>query len=131
MSGLTYQFDATMQWKLIEDDRPGFGPFRISTVGYMYSLSGTDRTEYWAHHWHPNGVSPVTDPHVHLGPALLADSSPVTPKAHLPTARTTFEKVVRWAFEFGVPPACADWRDKLDLAETPHLLYRSWTDRQS
>jgi len=119
-----------MQWKLIEDDRDGYGPLRVTTVGYMYSLGGHDQREYWAHHWHPTGVSPVAEPHLHLGPELLAESSPVSHKAHLPVTRTTFENVVRWVFEFGVPPAYADWRDRLDLAETPHLLYRSWAARQ-
>jgi hypothetical protein len=129
-NGPALQFDALMRWKLIEDDRADYGPLRVTTLGYDYSLSVAEtNTELFAVHWHPDGPSPEDQPHLHLGPALLAEDAPVTPKAHLRTHRMTFESVVRWAFEFGIAPACADWDEKLILAESPHLLYRSWHQR--
>ena len=129
LKGVELRFDPSMEWELIRDERPDLGPYRVTTRAYRYSLSGPGGIEYVSLHWHPEGNSLVRDPHIHLGAALLSDSSPVTPKAHLPTPRHTFEMAVRWVVEFGVKPACDDWREKLDLAETPHLLYRSWAER--
>ena len=41
----------------------------------------------------------------------------------------TFENVIRWAIEFGVTRRHDDWENRLTLAETPHLLYRTWSDQ--
>jgi hypothetical protein len=120
------RFYAAMSWRVIEDERPQYGPYRVTATRYDYSLT-VDADELWALHWHPDGVSDVTYPHQHLGTRLLGPSSPVSSKAHLPTGRMTFESAVRWVIESGASPACADWDDRLTLSETPHLLFRSWT----
>ena len=39
----------------------------------------------------------------------------------------TFENAIRWAVDFGAEPLYDDWQDRLTLAETPHMLYRSWS----
>ena len=119
-------FYAAMSWRLIQDDRDGYGPYRVTSTYYDYSLT-VDEEELWALHWHPDGLSDVTYPHQHLGSRLLALSSPMSSKAHLPTGRMTFESAVRWVIESGAAPACADWEDRLTLSEAPHLLFRSWT----
>lgn len=118
---------AAMYWKLIKDDRPDYGPFRISTLGYEYSLVTRESTELWALHWHPSGRSWEQRPHVHLGDVLLARTAPVTSKTHLVTGRMTFENAIRWAVEFGARPLRDDWTDQLTLAETPHILHRTWS----
>jgi hypothetical protein len=117
-------FDAAMYWVVIEDAREGYGPYRVSTLGYDYSMSWADGREMWAMHWHPKRVSEEQRPHVHLAPALLSKEAPDL--EHLVTPRMTFKNAVRWAIEFGATPAVDDWDSRLTLAETPHLLYRSW-----
>jgi len=119
-------FFASMWWKVIEDDRDGYGPFRVTTVGYGYSLLGDDR-ELWAMHWHPNGQSDVRYPHIHLGDIVLSGKATVTSKNHLPTSRMTLEAAIRWAIEWGAEPVRSDWEDRLLLAESPHLLFRTWS----
>lgn len=118
---------AAMYWKLIEDDRPEYGPYRITTLGYEYSLVMGEATELWALHWHPAGQSWERRPHLHLGDVLLTPQAPVTSKTHLPTGRMTFENAIRWAVDFGVMPLADDWTDRLALAETPHILHRTWS----
>lgn len=122
------EFFATMWWKVIEDDRDGYGPYRVSTSGYEYSLvSGRNSAEVWAMHWHVTGVSDEVKPHLHLGDLLLSKEAPVNSKAHLRTGRMTFENAIRWVIAFGAEPLHANWEDRLTLAETPHLLFRSWS----
>lgn len=115
-----------MQYRIITEDEEGYGPFRVTTEGYMYALERDER-ELFALHWHPSGVSNVTGPHLHLGDPILTAESPINSKAHLPTARMTFEQAIRWAIEFGTPPLCADWEQRLALAEGAHLIFRSWS----
>lgn len=117
------EFAAAMWWRVIED--PNNGPYRVTTTGYHYSLSvGTN--ELWALQWQPDGPSPVTWPHMHLGSKLLDKDAPVTPSAHLPTSRMTFETAIRWCFEFGAEPLHDDWQERLADTEGPHLRHRSW-----
>ncbi len=118
---------ATMYWEAIEDDREGYGPFRVRTLGYDYSLVQGENTEIWAMHWHPKGRSWEVRPHLHLGDVILADDAPINSKSHLTTGRMTFETAIRWAIEFGVEPLRDDYDDHLTLAETPHMLYRTWS----
>lgn len=122
------EFFATMWWRVIKDDREGFGPYRVTTTGYDYALvSGRPAVEVWAMHWHPTGASDEIKPHLHLGDVLLSERSPISSKAHLRTGRMTFENAIRWLIAFGAEPLHADWEDRLTLAETPHLLFRSWS----
>lgn len=118
---------AAMYWQVIEDERDGYGPYRVTTRGYDYSLVQGDATEVWAMHWHPSGSSWERLPHVHLGDVLFADTAPVSSKSHLRTGRMTFETAVRWCFQFGAEPLADDWDDRLTLAEAPHILHRSWS----
>lgn len=124
------RFFAAMSWRLIEDDRPDYGPYRVTSTGYDYSLTADD-DELWALHWHPNGKSHIAYPHQHLGARVLAPGGHITNKDHLRTGRMTFEHAVRWVLDSGGAPACDDWEDRLTLAETPHILFRSWHDRHA
>lgn len=117
---------AAMYWRVIEDEREGYGPFRVTTIGYDYSLVANEKDELWAMHWHAQSQSQEIKPHLHLGDLLLSDQSPVTSHNHLRTGRMTFETAIRWAVEFGARPLHDDWETRLALAEAPHLLYRSW-----
>ncbi|MGQ0779103.1 MAG: hypothetical protein ACT4NY_32595 [Pseudonocardiales bacterium] len=70
----------------------------------------------------------IKDEREGYGPyGILSELAPVTSKSHLRTARMTFEMAIRWAITWGAVPLHDDWENRLALAETPHLLYRSWS----
>jgi hypothetical protein len=119
-------FSAAMYWKLIEDDRSECGPFRVTTLGYEYSLVIGETTELWALHGASGRKIVEHRPQVHLGDVLLTEAAPVSSKTHLPTGRMTFENAIRLAADFGAVPLREDWSNRLALAETPHLLHRTW-----
>lgn len=50
------ELHASMYWQVIKDERDGYGPFRITTTGYDYSLVIGDKGELWAMHWHAQGL---------------------------------------------------------------------------
>jgi hypothetical protein len=92
----------------------------VRLVSYEYRLLDLDQREIIAFHWHPTGLSNVTDPHLHLSSRLnpiemgrnqepldLADM-------HIPTGFVTLEDVVRLLIsEFGIAPRRDDWGDLL------------------
>lgn len=121
------ELHASMYWRVIEDEREGYGPYRVTTTGYDYSLVIGDKVELWAMHWHAQGRSHEAKPHLHLGDKILSAFAPVTSKSHLRTPRMTFETAIRWAIEWGTEPLHDDWENRLTLAEAPHLLFRSWS----
>lgn len=49
--------------------------WRASITAYQYALHAADGREYLAYHWHPDGASPVAEPHLHLGPAASGQPS--------------------------------------------------------
>lgn len=121
-------FHAAMYWKVIRDEREDYGPFRVSTTGYSYSmLAGPEQVEVWAMHWHATGVSDETKPHMHFGVPMLDNAAPVSKRDHMPTGRMTFEDAIRWLVKCGARPLVDNWTDRLALAEAPHLLFRSWS----
>jgi hypothetical protein len=116
-------FFADMRFEVIDADPKKYDePLRVTTRGYRYRLRDDEQgQDVWLIHWHPVGVSPYKEPHVHIPPDL---------SRHLPTGRITFEKVIAWCIEYGAPTR-ADKQgalNQLALCEAPHVLYRSWSD---
>lgn len=121
------ELSARMRYMIISDTRKDYGPFRVTTRGYLYSLRTTSRQVVVAYHWHPSGKSHEKAPHLHIGSAQIDRDAVISEGHHLPTGRITFEEIIRLAIkEFDVEPYDDKWRDTLDLCETPHKLYRSW-----
>jgi hypothetical protein len=92
--------------------------WNIQVAGYNYALIGSDGGEIVAFHWHPDGRSPVTEPHVHIkGTVAGVDLS----KAHIPTGMVGVQSFLRFVIrDFGVEPLRPDWRRILsDLSFTP------------
>lgn len=58
--------------------------WRVRIVTYQYALLDRDGREYLGYHWHPDGVSHVTEPHLHLGPAAQVGVAMLA-AAHMPT----------------------------------------------
>ena len=81
-------------------------PWEASIVAYRYTLEDRAGQEILSYHWHPEGRSDVSVPHLHLGPGategrVLADLA----AAHLPTGYISLQAVLRLAIaELGVRP---------------------------
>jgi hypothetical protein len=89
--------------------RPRSERWQARTVGYQYRLEDGDGREIIAYHWHPQGQSHVSVPHLHLGAALGA-LRPEMLKAHLHTGVVSPVAVLTLAVEqFEVAPRRTDW----------------------
>jgi hypothetical protein len=117
---------ARIYYEIITDDRPEYGPYRITTRGYDYSLRTSDGSSVLDYHWHPLSRSHEKAPHLHLGQALLRPDAVAKKKDHVATGRITFEAVVKQAIEWGVRPRFQDYEQRLASTEERHVLHRSW-----
>jgi len=86
------------------------------TTAYSHVLRDPDGNEIVAYHWHPDGVSSVRHPHLHLSnqirPIELGRNQAPLPLAdmHLATGVVPLAHVVRMLIEeFGVEPLRDDW----------------------
>jgi len=100
--------------------------YRVVPVYYAYELLDREERELVAYHWHPAGISPVTDPHLHLSgrlaPLDLGPGDAPIPfgEMHLPTGPVTLADVVRLAItEFAVTPRRSDWETVLRQHRDP------------
>jgi hypothetical protein len=92
----------SMQYRIIETDEPDRGPFKVSTVGYMYDLV-LDGTAVYEYHWHPISDSHEVRPHLHCA---------AVDKCHRPTGRVMIEDVLNLAVHYGAKPNdTTRWRD--------------------
>jgi hypothetical protein len=82
--------------------------WRVEIVGYNYAIEheGGDLVSY---HWHPEGESPITWPHMHVGTDIQVGERWFG-KVHLPTGVVGLERVVALAItELGAKPLRDDW----------------------
>lgn len=80
-------------------------------AGYEYRLEDREEREVLAFHWHPEGMSHVTEPHLHLSAASSPAALPDLARAHLPTGTVALRAVVRSLLrDFGVAPQRDDWQ---------------------
>lgn len=109
MSKQGWHFEAQMHYEIITDDRPGYGPFRVTTRAYRYRFAraGQDVARF---HWHPLGKSSHIEPHMHLA-LVRVGMDEDTRDVHLPSPRFTFESAISWAIQLGWPPAQDDFKD--------------------
>jgi hypothetical protein len=122
--GAVGRFIASMEFEIVDTDptKNEYGhPLRVTARSYHYKLRGRDGQDQWRMHWHPEGRSRITVPHLHRPPDL---------KQHWPTGRMTLENAVAWCIESGARVTTegpAQAQEELTLIEAPHRLYRSWT----
>jgi hypothetical protein len=95
------------------------GPWKVSTVAYYYTLkSAYTEHEIIGYHWHPQGRSPITYPHLHLHHGA-GEVEYNLGKAHLPTGRIAIEDILRLAItHFNVEPLRDDWEDILASSQS-------------
>jgi hypothetical protein len=112
-----------MRYRVVE--APGRrSRYEVEIVAYQYSLTARDGKELVAYHWHPEGESHVTTPHVHLGPGAAIGHRGIA-GAHLPTDHVALVEVIRLALEQpGVEPLRNDWRDVLTRTQATTERYR-------
>lgn len=95
------------------------GPWQVSTVAYYYTLAMTASPahEILGYHWHPQGRSAVTYPHLHLSQGAGAVQYHLL-KAHLPTGHIAREDILRLAItHFGIIPLRHDWETMLEQTQ--------------
>ena len=89
------------------------GGWEAQIVSYFYSFEHAG-SELLAYHWHPQGHSPVTEPHLHVLGDRELEGQPLG-KLHLPTGAIRLEDIVALAIsELGAEPLREDWRTVLD-----------------
>ena len=114
-------------FQIVEDDRPDYGPYRVRTTAYYYTIEDVEGHEVLAYHWHPQAPNSRTlHPHVHLqygarvGRRELAGS-------HVPTGRVAVEDFLRLLIEpFGVPPRNVGWKETLGRTKGRFDSYEGW-----
>jgi hypothetical protein len=111
-------------YRLVEFEGPR-GPWKVQTIAYFYELRRGDH-ELLAYHWHPQGASRYTSPHLHLGAGAEIAFAPLH-RVHLPTGRIAVEELLRIAItEFGARPRRGDWEEVLDRTQTGYESWRTW-----
>lgn len=93
-----------LQYRIVQDQSP-YGTWAARIAAYYYALQDARDNELLAYHWHPEGRSRVTQPHLHVG------RTPDLPsRVHLPTGKIGLEDVLQLAIEgFGVAPRRTNW----------------------
>lgn len=114
-----------MKYEIIADQRDGYGPWRVSTRGYIYEVQVTSGEAVISWHWHP--TSKVQGPHIHTGSTQLAEDAVLSNKHHTPTGRVSLESVVRHCIDdLKVEALRTDYDRVLALREGLFKLHRSW-----
>ncbi len=98
---------------------------RLLPIAYPYRLLEPGGREILAYHWHPEGVSHLTYPHLHLSsrdrPIPLEPVGQTISLAdhHIPTSHVTLVDIVRYLIvEVGVEPRREDWCDVIGSGVT-------------
>lgn len=109
----------------IPEDRER-GSYSVRTSYYSYRILDGDEQEILVYHWHPEGVSGVRSPHLHVScvPTIAlaqrgrrARDLRTIPfgKMHLPTGFVSLADVVELLItEFDVEPRRDDWTDLIE-----------------
>lgn len=94
----------SMRYRIVQTDEADRGPWKVTTVGYMYELQ-LDTTALYEYHWHPISKSHEVRPHLHCA---------AVGKGHIPTGRVMIEDVLNLAVQHGAEPNDADRWMELD-----------------
>ncbi|CPR85938.1 hypothetical protein [Mycobacteroides abscessus] len=95
----------SMRYRVVPDEHVDRGPWKVSTVGYMYDLHVGNKSLY-EYHWHPISQSVEVRPHLHC--AAVGD------KGHIPTGRVMIEDVLNLAIQYGAEPNSTERWAELD-----------------
>ena len=95
--------------------------YRVTLAYYAHTIRDRDERELLAYHWHPEGFSDVTAPHLHLprvAPIPLPRTEPARAvslgEMHVPTNHIHLEDVIELLIrEFAFAPLRPDWQAAL------------------
>jgi hypothetical protein len=126
-----YALKLIQQYRIVEDEDPQRGPWKVSTVAYYYTVVTSESStvpfqEVFGYHWHPQERNAITYPHLHLhqGAGSLQHN---LYNAHLPTARIAIEDVLRCVItQLGVVPLRNDWEAILADTQGAFQQWRTW-----
>jgi hypothetical protein len=107
---------------------PPHGPWKIQTVAYYYTLERADDlgAEIFSYHWHPQGHSPITFPHLHIH-ACVEIRRPDGRDVHFPTEQVSLEDILRLVItDFGVIPRQENWAEVLGNTQAAFKKWRTW-----
>ena len=104
----------------LADARNRFSHLEQQSYFYELSIDGNHPEELIAFHWdrEPLGIAGRSEPHVHIGPAILSPGSAFSisdfHKRHIPSGDIRFPFVVRFLIEeLGVEPLRPNWDEIL------------------
>jgi hypothetical protein len=108
-------FDVLYEYTIVHVPSDGRrGSYRVQATRYLYEIFDLDGRELLLYHWHPDGLSSVTTPHLHAACAphiSLPRPRTAEPrridvgKLHLPTSHVTLEDVIELLIrDLGVEP---------------------------
>jgi hypothetical protein len=107
----------SMQYQIVEVDDAERGPWKVSTVGYMYDLL-LDGKALYEYHWHPISKSHEVRPHLHCS---------AVEKCHIPTGRIMIEDVLNLAIRYGAKPnATKRWKELDQLNREKFARGATW-----
>lgn len=113
-------------YRIVQTEDQERGPWKARTRAYTYTLESGQGPEMVAFHWHPEGRSLVTRPHMHLGPGCGVD--PDVSKIHFPTGRVSVEDFIWVTIEgFGIESRRGDWQDILAESRGVFEQWRTWS----
>ena len=100
--------------RVVRDGESDRRSWTIALLAYNYVLLIPNGPEICSYQWDPEGISPVTYPHLHIGRGATGKVTTFGPRGlhriHFPTRHITIEDVLRLAIiEFGVEPRRPDW----------------------
>lgn len=101
------------------------GPWQVSVAAYQYAFTDDAGREIVAYHWHPDGMSNVTAPHLHLEAGAHVGRLDLA-ASHLPTGRVSLESIVRLAIEgFSVSPLRREWQSVLSRGDEAFARWKT------
>ena len=108
-----------MHYKVVQAQGQ-LGPWKVSTVGYIYAIQDKQGHESFAYHWHPTSTPQYDYPHLHVHSGILA-------KIHLPTRRISLEEMLRLVItQLNVKPLKKEWEKVLRETRQAHQKFRTW-----
>lgn len=128
----TFWLSLAIVGRVIEDERPDRGPYRVTTIRYSFTLSedADESREILAYHWTPEApAGQLRMPHLHIGRSVLneryADDPIRLHRRHIRTDRVSIEQVILMMIEdFQIAPLNARWYSVLSSSHGTFARYR-------
>lgn len=131
LPGTNIHLSVKQLYRVVQDNDPDRGPWRVSTAEYIYTLMrggrrGTRPKRLLSYQWHPKPQANYNYPHLHPGPAT--EIRPEFQRAHIPTGRVALEDVIRFALsQLGAQAQRDDWKEVLAGTQGRFEGYQSWS----